>query len=285
MVTAQELAALTWRWPPDDRPLRLVVLGDSTAFVDHRGPQLPTEPTLYPNVAARRLAEALGREVQPVVVARAGTTVRDVHRTVTKDRHVMFDVLQGADAVVVAFGGFDHAPGGVPPGLDAVVPYLRPAGLRRRVRAGLSAAYPWIVRASGYRMTRTHAGTFDRLYGDLFTHVRGLTCGAPGAALGPTSHHHAAWYGDRHPRHGRREAEQLAIAAGHGYATRPVWDLVAPHAADFNDDGIHWPAPAHAAVGAAVADLLLPQLRGQAPLPGIPGVAEPRYATPPPEGR
>ena len=278
MVSQDELAALTWAGPPPDGPLRLVVLGDSTAFIDATGPQLPTAPHLYPNVAARRLEQALDRDVEVIVVARAGTTIRDVHRTVTKDRHVMFDVLLGADAVVVGFGGFDHAPGGVPPMLDAVVPYLRPAPVRRRVRAALSAAYPWVVRASGYRMTRTHAGTFDHLYDDLFTHVRGLTRGAPGVALGPTSHHHATWYGDRHPRHPRREAQQLAIAARHGYATRPVWDLVSPFAEDFNVDGIHWPAPAHAAVGAAVADLLLPQLTGDAPLPGIPGVEETRWA-------
>jgi hypothetical protein len=262
-----------------------VVLGDSTAFTDDRGPQLPTEPTLYPNVAARRLAEALDRDVDVVVVARAGTTVRDVHRTVTKDRHVMFDVLQGADAVVVGLGGFDHAPGGVPPVVDALVPYLRPAGLRRRVRAGLSAAYPWVVRATGHRLTRTHAPTFDALYDDLFVHVRGLTRGAPGVALGPTSHHHAAWYGRHHPRHPEREARQLALAAAHGYATRPVWDLVSPHARDFNDDGIHWPAPAHAAVGAAVADLLRPQLIGETPLPGIPGAGGVRHDTTLPTGR
>lgn len=287
MVSPDELAAMTWTRPPADQPLRLVVLGDSTAFTDHHGPQLPTHPALYPNVAARRLEAALGRPLEVVVVARAGTTIRDVHRTVTKDRHVMFDVLVGADAVVVGLGGFDHAPGGVPPMVDAVVPYLRPTGLRRRVRRALSAAYPWIVRASGHRMTRTHAGTFDHLYDDLFTHVRGLTRGAPGVALGPTSHHHAAWYGDRHPRHPRREAEQLAIAAAHRYATRPVWDLVAPHAVDFNLDGIHWPPPAHRAVGEAVADLLLPQLRGDAPLPGIPGVETTRWAarTGPEHGR
>ena len=74
----------------------------------------------------------------------------------------MFDVLQGADAVVVGFGGFDHAPGGVPPMVDAVVPYLRPAPVRRRVRTALSAAYPWVVRVTRHRMTRTHAATRHR---------------------------------------------------------------------------------------------------------------------------
>lgn len=271
MITPAELAAMTWVLPAGDTPLRMVVLGDSTSFIDHRGPQLPTEPTLYPNVAASRLEAALERPIDVTIVARAGTTIRDVHRTVTKDRHVMFDVLTGADAVVVAFGGFDHAPGGIPPMLDAMVPYVRPAAVRRQVRRVMSAAYPWVVRATAHRMVRTHPGTFDRLYDDLFLHVRGLTRGAPGVALGPTSHHHAAWYGDRHPQHARREAAQLQIAARHHYATRPVWDLVAPHVADMNPDGIHWPPPAHAAVGEAVAELLLAQLAGHVPVPGIPG--------------
>jgi hypothetical protein len=265
-----DLAALTWKPPEDERPLRLVVLADSTAFTDHRGPQLPTEPTLYPNVAARFLSSQLDREVTTTIIARAGTTVRDVHKAVTKDRHVMFDVLLGADAVIVGFGGFDHAPGGVPPMIDAMVPFLRPAGLRRRVRKGLHAAYPWLVRATGYRLTRTHAGDFDRLYDDLFTHVRGLTRGAPGVALGPTSHR-SAYYAWRHPRHRQREAEQLRIAARHGYAPIPVWDHVLPHVDRLNVDGIHWPPEVHASVGAAVGAALLDQIRGDAPIPGIPG--------------
>lgn len=278
MAEPLDLASRTWSRPEGETPLRLVVLGDSTAFTDHEGPQLPTAPHLYPNVAADRLAAALEQPVDVVVVARAGTTVRDLHRTVTKDRHVMFDVLLGADAVVVAVGGFDHAPGGVPPMVDAVVPYLRPAGLRRAVRRGLSTSYPWIVRASGHRMTRTHAPTFDRLYDEVLTHVRGLTCGAPGVALGPTSHHGAEWYGRAHPRHPPRERQQLAIAERQGYATAAVWPLVRDHAEDFNADGIHWPPPAHDAVGRAAAEALLPQLVGQLPLPGIPGVDGPRWA-------
>jgi len=277
-VTEPDLGALTWSLPDDDRALRLVVLADSTAFIDHTGPQLPEAPHLYPNVVARHLQAELGRDVEVVVIARAGTTIRDVHRTVTKDRHVMFDVLRGADAVVVGFGGFDHAPGGIPPMVDAMVPYLRPNALRRQVRRGLTAAYPWVVRASGFRMTRTHPGMFDRLYDDLFVHVRGLTLGAPGVALGPTSHHVSPFYAKRDPRHRPREAEQLAIASRHHYATQSAWDLVSPFVDDFNVDRIHWPPAAHAAVGRAVADLLLDQFTGRVPLPGIPGVAERRYA-------
>jgi diglucosylglycerate octanoyltransferase len=254
-------------------PLRLVVLGDSTGFTDATGPQLPDHPTLYPNVAAARLREVLGRDVEVTVVARPGTTVREALRTVTKDRHVQFDVVAHADALVVGVGSFDHAPGGVPPAVEVVVPYLRPAGVRRRVRSTLRVAYPRIVQVTGGRLARTPEAEFRRMYSQLLDHVRGLTWGrAAGVAVGPTSHR-AAYYGHRHPLHGAREALQLELAEEHGFAPVASWALVLPHADELNPDGIHWPAVAHRAVGRAVADALLPQLTGAAPRIGLPPAA------------
>jgi diglucosylglycerate octanoyltransferase len=253
--------------------LRLVVLGDSTSFTDASGPQLPDHPTLYPNVAAALLRERLDRDVEVTVVARPGTTVREALRTITKDRHVQFDVIAGADALVVGVGSFDHAPGGVPPAVEVVVPYLRPAGVRRRVRSTLRAAYPRIVQLTGGRLARTPEGEFRRMYAQLLDHLRGLTWGrAAGVAVGPTSHR-SAYYGHRHPLHGAREALQLRLAEEHGFAPVASWPLVAPHADDLNPDGIHWPAAAHQAVGTAVADALLPQLTGERSPVGLPPAA------------
>ncbi len=249
--------------------LRLVVLGDSTSFTDHRGPQLPDEPTLYPNVLARALETRLGRAVEVTVVARAGQTVREAVRTVTKDRHVQFDVLAGADAVVVGVGSFDHAPGGIPSVVDAVVPYVRPASARRRLRRALHRAYPLAVRATRHRRRRTPPAEFERLFDLLLLQVRGLARGAAGAVLGPTSHR-AAYYADRHPGHAAAEAHHLEVAGRHGFAGVPVWALVEPFADRLNPDGIHWPAEGHAAVGRALADALEPQLRGAAPRPPAP---------------
>lgn len=262
-------------------PLRLVVLGDSTAFTDDEGPQLPGHPTLYPNVLARQLEADLGRSVAVTVLARAGMTVHEALRTVTKDRHAQFDVLAGADAVVVAIGGIDHAPGGVPAVVDAVVPHLRPPGLRRWVRGRLHAAYPWIVRATRWRLRRTPAAQFDLLFDRLLLVVRGLAAGAAMVVAGPTSHR-AAFYAGRHPLHPVAEAEQLAVAARHAIPGLPIWRLVEPHADRLNPDGIHWPAEAHAAVGAALAAVLLPQIRGETPKPprlGISGNASVRPDT------
>jgi hypothetical protein len=252
-----------------DDPIRLVVIGDSTSFTDHRGPQLPDEPTLYPNVLARSLEDRLGRAVQVTVVARAGQTVREAVRTVTKDRHVQFDVLAGADAVVVGVGSFDHAPGGIPPVVDAVVPYLRPAPVRRRVRTALHAAYPFAVRATGHRRRRTTPAEFERLFDLLLLQIRGLARGAAGVVLGPTSHR-AAYYAHRHPGHAAAEAHHFAVAERHGFATVPVWPHVEPYADRLNPDGIHWPPEPHAAVGEALAERLLPQLQGGSPRPPAP---------------
>jgi diglucosylglycerate octanoyltransferase len=257
----------------EQRPLRLVVVGDSTSFTDATGPQLPDHPPLYPNVAAALLRRELGRDVEVTVLARPGTTVRDALRLVTKDRHAQFDVIAHADALVVGVGSFDHAPGGVPPVVEAVVPYLRPTRLRRRARSALRTAYPWLVRATAGRGSRTPRAEFERLFPQLLDHLRGLTWGrAAGAVLGPTSHR-SRYYGHRHPRHAEREALHLRLGATHGFATVATWPLVRPFADELNPDGIHWPDAAHRAVGAAVAAALAPQLRGDAPVVGLPAAA------------
>lgn len=254
--------------------MSVVVLGDSTAFVDAHGPQLPDAPHLYPNVLAAALEQRLARPVRVTIVARPGQTVRDAAHAVTKDQHLQFDLLAHADAVVVGLGSFDHAPAGVPAALEATLPYLWPDGVRRRVRALARAAYPRLVRITGGRLRRTPAGEFERLFVQLLDQVRGLSWGrAAGVVLGPTSHR-SAYYGHVHPRFRAAEAHQLRLARAHGFAAVPVWDLVLPYAGQLNVDGIHWPGPVHEAVGQAAAAALAPQLSGAAPRVGLP----PAYA-------
>lgn len=244
-------------------PLRVAVIGDSTAFSDHLGPQLPTHPTLWPNVMTRELERATGRAVVTTVWARPGVDTLDAWRAVTKDRLVMFDVVGPADVVIVAVGSFDHAPAGLPPVIDAILPYLRPDGLRRRVRRVVRAAHPRIVRLRGARGLRTPAPEFARRYRLLLTQVRGLTLDrATLVALGPTSHR-ARHHGGRHPRREESEQRQLALARDQGYETVPVWEHVEPHVTALNPDGIHWPAAVHASVGAATAAAVLRGLSRQ----------------------
>jgi len=250
--------------------LRVLVIGDSTAFTDHRGPQPPSAGHLYPNVLRAELEARLRREVAVTTVAQPGATVRDAWRTVTKDRHVVFDLLAPADAVVVAVGSFDHAPAGVPAAVQALVPFVRPAPARRAVRRGLHAAYPRLVGLRRGHGARTPPSEFARLYALLLDQVRNVTWGrAAGVVLGPTSHR-SPYYGHRHPGHARAEARQLALAARHGFAAVAAWPLVAQHLDELNPDGIHWPAPVHATVGRALADALTPQLTGRRAVPGLP---------------
>ncbi len=252
-----------------DDGLRLVVLGDSTCFVDGDGPQLPGHPGVWPTMLAHDLEERLGREVTTQVVARAGMTVHDAWSIVAKDRHVQFEVLMGADLVVLSVGSFDHAPFGVPAALSAMVPHLAAPGVRRRVRRALHATYPVVVRATGGRFTRTNAAVFDRLYDQVLTQIRGLANQAAMAALGPTSHR-SPYYGHQHPRHASREREQGQIAARHGLPYVPTWPLVEPFADELNVDGIHWPRSAHRAVANALLDPLVAQLCGELARPGPP---------------
>jgi hypothetical protein len=253
--------------------LRVLVLGDSTAFTDGTGPQLPDAPQLYPNVLRRDLERTLGRDVDLTVVASPGATVREAYRAVTKDRHVQFDLLARADALVVGIGSFDHAPAGVPPSVQAVLPYVRPLRLRRRLRTGLHTTYPRLVALRRGHGSRTPRAEFLRLYADLLDHLRSVTWGrAAGVALGPTSHR-SDYYGQRHPGHARAEAAQLAVARRHGYAAVAAWPLVLDHVHELNPDGIHWPAPVHARVGQALARALAPQLTGAVPRTGLPDAA------------
>ena len=245
----------------DDGVLRVAVIGDSTSFTDATGPLPPDAEVLWPNVMARSLREQTGREVAVTVWARPGVDALNAWQALTKDRHVMFDVVGPADVVVVGIGSFDHAPAGLPPVLDTIVPHLRPAGLRRRARAAIRRAHPWVVRARGARGLRTPAAEFALRYGDVLDQARGLTMGrAVCVALGPTSHR-ARHHGGAHPRREESEGRQLALAEAHGYRTVPVWEHVLPHVNRLNADGVHWPAEAHAAIGRATALAVAEELR------------------------
>lgn len=249
---------------------RLVVLADSLAFCDERGPQLPDTDTLYPNRIAAALGLVTGEVWSVSVVARPGADVRDAWRWVSKDRHIQFETLAPADAVVVAIGSFDHAPIGVPRWIEVAASYLHPSPVRRRVRAWLAWSYPRIARTTRGRFVRTPPAEFERLYALLLRQVVGLTQGeAAVVTMGPTSHR-GSYYGEGHPRRDERSAAQRAIAASLGIGYVDPWPLVEPHADRLNVDGIHWPGSAHAAMAGALSAILIEQLQGTRPLPPAP---------------
>ena len=252
-----------------EQPFRLVVIGDSTSFTDDVGPKLPTDKALYPNIVAARIESAIERPVAVNVLSRAGTDVREAWRLVAKDRHAQFEVLMGADAVVLGIGSIDHAPAGFPAIVEDVIPFIRPDRVRRFVRRNVYGAHPFLVRATGGRFTHTAPREFARLYDAVLFQVRSLARGAAGVVLGPTSHR-SRFYGKGHPTLRAREAMQAEIAARHGFPFVSAWDIVEPHADGLNPDGVHWPVAAHQDVAEALADRLIAQLRGTAPRPAPP---------------
>jgi hypothetical protein len=264
------MASPVYRSEDPNAPVRLAVLGDSTAFTGPQGPLLPDEPLLYPNVAASLLSERLGRPVAVNVLGHPGSGVRNTYYSVTKDRHVMFEVLMKADAVVVGVGSFDTAPAGVPPMLETVVKALPYPRVRKHLRAALRAVHPLGVRLTLGAFARVGPGEYERLYERILFHVRALTWGAPTVVLGPTSHR-SAYYGHTHPQHPHRTRIMQSLAEHHRMPFVECWPLVEPFADKLNVDGIHWPFEAHEDVGIAVAEALLPQIKGEVPSPGIPG--------------
>jgi len=191
------------------------------------------------------------------VWARPGTDALGAWQALTKDRHVMFDVVGPADVVILAVGSFDHAPAGLPPVIDVLLPHVRPAALRRRLRTAVRNAHPWLVRLRRARGVRTSPAEFARRYGRVLDQAHGLTLNrAVAVALGPTSHR-ARHHGGSHPRRAESERRQLDLARAHGWRAVPAWEHVLPHADRLNPDGVHWPADAHRAVGEAVAAAVL----------------------------
>ena len=228
------------------------MIADSLAFYGPHGAELLTHPGLFPQVAARAL---VGRPVVADVVARLGWTARDAWEALTRDPRVYSLLLPAADAVLLAVGGMDYLPAIMPTHLREGIRYLRPAALRRTVRAAYRAAQP-----TGARWLRGRWRTLPQRVTDdyLSRCVHGIRYYHPGTpvvgVLPPP--HNAPFYGRVTAGH----APAVAAAARWGRREGvPMVDLpgvVGPYlrAGDGNPDGMHWGWAAHAAVGAAVAE-------------------------------
>jgi len=237
---------------------RLVVIGDSLTFHGPSGPLPLSDPRLYPNGAAMHLGRRTGDEWAAVVVARAGWCLRDVWLALRKDVHLQQQVLQGADAVVLAVGSSDPLPVGVPRGLLAGLPYVRPTRLRRSLRRGIDRAHPTLVRLSGERLrytplpVYTHAWRKSAAALALFAPDAARCAVLPGVHVG-------AYYGGSNRHREVYAAATAELAAEAGMALVDLAALTRPWLDRLNPDGLHWPFGLHADVAAAVADALVPR--------------------------
>ena len=245
-------------------PRRLVVLADSLAFHGPQGPLLPRWPDFYPALLRDRLEAATSHPWTVTVVTRAGWGMRDVWLTLQKDLHVVQDVLMGADAVVLGVGSFDWVPVGVPTPLRALLPFVRPPVLRRRLRVWLDNAHPWLIRLTRGALIRTPASVFAHSWRKS---IEAFRLFAPDAALCAVlpSVHRADYYAHLHPHHARGMTMTRELGQTHDVALVDLAAITTRHLPDLNPDGIHWGWAQHVEVADAMAQLLLPQLQRQPP--------------------
>jgi diglucosylglycerate octanoyltransferase len=241
---------------------RLVVVADSLSFHGTDGPLPLADPRLYPNILGAHLAAATGADWDVAVVARAGWGVREVWLALQRDVHLQQQLLVGADAVVLGAGSSDSLSVGVPRPLMAVLPFLRPTSLRRRVRRGIDHHHHRLVALSGARIRHTPMGVYRHGWRKS---VEALRLFAPDAALCAVAPaiHVGGYYAGRHPFHAEALAATRALAAELGVPLVDLPRIMRPHLDGLNRDGIHWSYPVHADVAAAMAEALVPQLRDE----------------------
>lgn len=228
----------------------VLVFADSLAFHGPARAMPADDPRLWPNVAAAKLG---GRAL---LFAGVGWTARDVWWALAGDPNV-WAALPKIDALVLAVGSMDTLPSPLPTYLRTGIRYLRPDRLRRLARQGYGVAQPVLAKALGGRPVALPAALSVRYLDNTLNAIRALRPDLPAVAVLPATHK-AATYGFVHTGYGPAAA---AIAAWGTRRDVPLLDLAAlTHDHVFggagNPDGMHWGWAGHAAVGAAMADLV-----------------------------
>ncbi|GAA3956837.1 diglucosylglycerate octanoyltransferase [Gordonia caeni] len=238
----------------DDHPAAagtILVLADSLSFYGPVGGLAADDERIWPN----RVGAALGRPVE--LFARIGWTSRDIWWAITQDPRI-WAALPKADVVVLAYGGMDSLPSPLPTALREQIRYVRPAGLRQRVRDAYGWLQPRLSRV-GWPMALPPGLTVN-YYEKVRASIAHLRPDLPiVVALPPT--HASPYYGHAHPGRVPTSSAIERWARSHGL---PIVDFYPITAADFTDgpdtmnpDGIHWGLHTHE----AVAGLLVPAVR------------------------
>lgn len=242
----------------------MLVFADSLAFHGPVDPMPADEPRLWPNVAAARLG---GRAL---LFAGVGWTARDAWWSLTGDPNV-WACLPRIDVVVLAVGSMDTLPSPLPTYLRVGLRYLRPDGLRRWARRAYAAAQPVASRATGGRPVALPARQTVRYLDDTLRALRALRPDLPVVGVLPPTHRSSAYGGV----HTGRAAAVEAIGAWGRRAGVPLVDLL-PLTREHvlgghgNPDGVHWGWPAHAAVGAAMAEAVAAAMEARRVVDGDP---------------
>ncbi len=241
----------------------VLVFGDSLTFHGPDRPHALRDPRLYPNVLSAALsadAAAGAAEVRADVVARLGWTARDAWWALTKDPAVASVLAPRASALVLGVGQMDQLPAAIPTYLRDGIPYVRPGGLRKRVRRTYRRVGPLVIRATGGRVRQLPQAATDTYLARVLQAVRHLAPAGervPVVLVGPSP-----WRSDAYPSVRPHAAAVVAArrwADTQGVPCVDLDPLVGPSlaAGRGNPDGLHWSWEAHRAVGEALAAALL----------------------------
>lgn len=239
---------------------RLVVLADSLCFHGPQGPLPLADDRLYPNLLATRLAQETGGAWEPQVVAWAGWGVRELWYALQRDVHLQQQVLLGADAVVLGVGSADTLSVGVPRPAMAVLHFVRPTPLRRRIRRFIDHHHHTMVRLTHGRIRHTPVSVYRHCWRKSAEALRLFAPEAALCAVLPASHA-GPYYAGLHPHRRELTAITMELAAAQGLPTVDLDAIVRPHLGTMNVDGVHWSFEVHAEVADAMAAALLPAIR------------------------
>lgn len=260
---------------PETRGPLLLVLADSLSFHGPERAEPANEPRLWPNMAAA----ALGGRAE--LAAGFGWTARHAWYALTHDPR-LWAVMPHVDVLVLGVGGMDTLPSPIPTAVRELIPVLRPAWLRRAVRACYWASLPRVARL--FERVLPGGGPMS-LPPRLSVHfldscrraVLAIRPGIPVVLLLPGAH--------SAPAYGRvdvgREPADTAYrewAASVGVLALEVRPMVLDHilAGEGNPDGIHYGWRAHEMIGKALASTLSTALaRPDAVAVEPPGPVEP----------
>lgn len=223
-----------------------------------------SDPRVYPNVLGDRLGELTGHVWAVDVWARAGWGVRELWLALQKDVHLQQQLLMHADAVVLGMGNADQLSVGVPRWFVMALPYLRPTGLRRRLRRKIDHVHPSLVRLTGGRMRYTPPAVIRHNWTKSVDAIR-LFAGAdvPLVAVLPADHR-TTYYGGMRTHHDRVHRVFAELCAAKHVAPVDLAALTRDRLDELNIDGAHWSWPIHADVGNAMAEALMPALADEA---------------------
>jgi lysophospholipase L1-like esterase len=232
--------------------VRLLVLGDSTAFHGPSQAELLTHPGLFPNVLAR----LLGAHVD--VQARLGWTAQDAWWAITRDPYVYSVLLPNADVVVLALGGMDHLPASLPRYLRTGLDYIRPGPVRRTAKQAFHRANPYVVRATRGRMRTLPQHVTLHNLDRIVDAIRATHPGTQVVGIVPPPFD-AEYYGHVTRTHAPAVEAHRAWGERKGVPLADLHEVVQPHldSGDMNPDGMHWSWAAHEDVAKAIAALIV----------------------------